>query len=550
MRINSNSQRRLAGSRHLSIIADARQVSALLVGILLLAHTADAQDANAGRGDGFGATFARGDFNGDRFQDLAIGVPWEDVASTPWPAILDAGAVEVIYGTASGLAMANRQFWLQGALGLRDVAEAGDGFGAALTAGDFNADGFDDLAIGVPGESVGSVQAAGAVTVVYGSPSGLSTTTVPDQFWHQDSPDVLDRAESGDSFGQSLAVGYFNADLYADLVVGVPGENYDAGSVQVFYGSAAGLSAMSNRVFSQGSETDGLLEVSEASDYFGLVLAAGDFDCDGYDDLAIGVPYENNQRGAVHVVYGAPVGLRLVDNQFWDQDTPGVHDQARPGDQFGFSLATGDFNDDKCADLAVGVPGEDDLLNLLAAPGAVHVFYGSVNGFSWFLEWFIYQKDEAQSGDFFGTALTTGDFNGDGYYDLAIGVPGENVGWLDGIGPIVNAGAVNVIYGSIVGLSYNHIDSQFWGQDSPGVEDFAERDDNFGQSLISGDFNGDGRYDLAVGVHLEDFYGPNGSIENAGGVNVIYGSSGGLTVGRASIPDQFWTQIVILLPQP
>jgi len=552
MRRNSNSQRRLAASRRPSITTYARQVPALLLALLLLAPAAYAQDANAERGDGFGAAVARGDFNGDRFVDLAIGIPWEDTTNTPWPVILDAGAVEVIYGTASGLATANRQFWRQGALGLDDVAEAGDLFGAALAAGDFNADGFDDLAIGVPGESVGSVQGAGAVTVIYGSPSGLSTTAVPSQSWHQDSPDALDRAESEDYFGQSLAVGYFNADPYADLVVGVPGENYGAGSVHVFYGSAAGVSATADRVFSQGSDTDGLLDVGETDDYFGLALAAGDFDCNGYDDLAIGVPYENGQQGAGHIVYGAPVGLRLLNNQFLDQDALAVTNEAQFGDQFGFSLAAGDFNDDDCVDLAIGVPGEDDFLNLIASPGAIHVFYGSANGFSGFFEWFTYQKDAAETGDSFGTALTSGDFNGDGYDDLAIGVPGENVGWIDGVGPIVDAGAVTVIYGSSVGLSYyNEIGSQFWNQDFPGVEDFAEQGDNFGRSLVAGDFNNDGRDDLAVGVPLEDFYSANGSVEDAGGVNVIYGSSNGLTSGRVSVvPDQFWTQIVILPPPP
>ena len=69
-----------------------------------------------------------------------------------------------------------------------DAAEAGDQFGAVLTTGDFNGDGYADLAVGVPGEDVGSISDAGAVHVLYGSVSGLTSTW--DQLWTQDSPGV------------------------------------------------------------------------------------------------------------------------------------------------------------------------------------------------------------------------------------------------------------------------------------------------------------------------------------------------------------------------
>ena len=87
----------------------------------------------------------RADFNGDGFDDLAIGVLLEDVGS-----IVDAGAVNVIYGTANLLSAANDQFFTQNTTNIEDTAEASDNFGSALTSGDFNGDGFDDLAIGVP----------------------------------------------------------------------------------------------------------------------------------------------------------------------------------------------------------------------------------------------------------------------------------------------------------------------------------------------------------------------------------------------------------------
>jgi hypothetical protein len=67
---------------------------------------------------------------------------------------------------------------------------------------DFNNDGRDDLAIGVPGESVGSKQFAGAVNVLYGSSSGLAATG--NQFWTQDSSGVEETAEDSDQFGRAL----------------------------------------------------------------------------------------------------------------------------------------------------------------------------------------------------------------------------------------------------------------------------------------------------------------------------------------------------------
>src|SRR5688500_14283099 len=107
--------------------------------------------------------------------------------------------------------------------------------------GDFNNDGFADLAIGVPGENA----AAGAVSVIYGDATGLSTSRVGDQLWTQDSAGVQGDAEAGDNFGYAVAVGNFDDDAYDDLAIGVPYENLtttSAGRVNIIYGSSSGLS--------------------------------------------------------------------------------------------------------------------------------------------------------------------------------------------------------------------------------------------------------------------------------------------------------------------
>jgi len=417
--------------------------------------------------------------------------------------------------------------------------------------GDFNGDGFDDLAIGVPGETLGSISAAGAVEVIYGSSSGLSATSAhADQFWTQDSTDIDDIAEPGDLFGSSLTIGDFNADGKDDLAIGAPGEILgtiiSAGAVEVIYGSSTGLSATSahaDQFWTQDSTN--IDDIAEFNDQFGFSLTAGDFNGDGKDDLAIGAPFENIgsilDAGGAEVIYGSSSGLSATlahADQFWSQDSTDIGGSAEPTDQFGGSLATGDFNADGKDDLAIGLPGED--IGIITDVGGVQIIYGSSTGLSATLahgnQFWIQDSpdifDISELGDQFGFSLTTADFNADGKDDLAIGVRAED------LGSVINVGGVEVIYGSSNGLSATlaHAD-QFWTQENVDIDDSAEASDQFGEFLATGDFNADGKDDLAIGVLGEDL----GSISGAGAVEVIYGSSSGLSATLAHA-DQFWTQ--------
>ena len=492
--------------------------------------------------DGFGAAIAGGDFNGDTYEDAAIGVPYEDVDGAD-----AAGAVNVIYGSSAGLSATKvpDQLWNQNVDDVEGDAEEFDGFGGALAVGDFNGDGYDDLAIGVLGEDVNGVSYAGAVNVIHGSKDGLSATEVPDQLLHQDTPGVADKAEYLDGFGQALAVGRFNGDDVDDLAIGVLGEDVngttDAGAMNVIYGSGAGLSAVAGtsqirvRTFWH-QDILGIQDGAKQGERFGWSLATGDFDGDGYDDLAIGVPLDyltsGVQSGAVNVLHGSGGGLRARGSQseFWHQNVAGVEDEAESLDTFGDQLAVGDFDGDGYDDLAVGV-GES--IGDVILCGAVNVIHGSAEGLSATAtpDQFWHQdvadvEGEARSSDRFGHGLAVGRFNGDAYDDLAIGAyeAGDY------------SGSVNVIHGSRHGLNATHVPDQLWDQDVPDVEDEVEFGDQFGGALAAGSFNGDAYDDLAIGSHSESL----GTVTAAGAVNVIHGTGAGLSASR--LDDQFWNQ--------
>lgn len=300
------------------------------------------------RGDAFGSALARGDFDGDGCADLAIGAS-EEFAGRPVPGADGHGAVHVLYGTPGGPGHARTL----------DVTRLGrdrgtDRFGAALAAGDLDGDGDDELVVGAPG-----VAGGGAVGVfgMRGRPAyGKGTLLTQATGWVGQEPGETDQ------FGAALAIGDFDGDGRGEIAVGAPGDGglrYGSGVVTI-------LDLRRRYAGTYTQESPNVKGDGEKWDAFGAALATGDFDADGRDDLAVGVPGEDlsaRQRGmdygdgAVDVLYGSPRGLTALRGEIWTQNI--LSGTPRYFDRFGTSLAAGDLNGDGDDELVVGVPGED-----------------------------------------------------------------------------------------------------------------------------------------------------------------------------------------------
>ncbi len=493
-------------------------VAALGLGLILIAPASPV----------FAATCKGGtpsDFNGDGISDAAIAEPNGSGGF---------GSVHIIYGTRAGLTAGASGTALDDQLiGSTNSAAS---FGDALVTADFDGDGCTDLAVGDPSETVSGKINAGSVHIYTGGPGGL----------FPEAP-IIDPATFGDpeaagaEFGSALAVGDVNGDKLPDLIIGAPGENSDTGAIYIAPGNRSLQLTMAKR-FAEGDSVVG--GVAATDDAWGSALATADFNGDKISDVAIGARGRSNDEGSVSVLRGSGTSalLTATARQAWSQDSTGVPGSSEPGDVFGWALTTGDFNGDTHPDLAVGVPGE--TVGTIGDAGTVDVIYNSSSGSgltgTGVQAWNLTSpglNTTAGAGDQFGKALAAGNFNGDKYTDLAVGVPFYAVSGHNSAGSVIVLPGGVLPDGSGAGLTSGG--STIWNQATPGIGGTPEDNDSFGYALTVLRTRSASRDDLLVGVVSEAV----GSIVAAGAAEFIPSSANGLTATDSELWDDDSTGI-------
>ncbi len=443
--------------KHLRL-ALATATAATLAGGLLTVTAATATAADTA------ATTADADFNGDGLADVAVSASGAYVNGKA-----SAGAVTILYGDGKHATIS------QNTSGVPGGAETNDYFGSDLAYGDFDNDGYDDLAVGARGEDVGSDVNGGTAVILWGSSSGLKGgTTVADP-----------RPTKHDGFGGVLEAADFNGDGEDDLALGTT----SSATVDIYRGGFGRTTGTTG-----GSYT--VSAAVQSGDGWGIRnLHSGDANGDGTEDLIIN-GYEIDSEDGYNANFwypGSPEGI----------ESPNY--QKLPA---GFITDVGDTNSDGYDDIVFGLSWDDGIAGAQVG-GAVLIGQGTASGPA---DGDVRTIDQdtsgvpgtGEAGDSFGAELDLGDVNGDGHLDLVVGSPGENLtGGAD-------TGAATVLYGAADGSGITGADAKFLDQNTPGVPNSNESNDNFGSDVHIDDLNGDGRGDVIIGTAGEN--GGNGAV--------------------------------------
>ena len=306
-----------------------------------------------------------GDVNGDGYDDIIIGAPYNAAAG------IDAGRAYIYFGGMNVNSIA-------------DVILSGEAssiyFGISVSgAGDVNGDGFSDVIVGAYGYS----SSAGRAYIYYGNSVMNNAADV-----------ILTGGAANNYFGISVSdAGDVNGDGYSDVLAGAYGYSSFTGRAYVYYGGV-----------SMDNVADVTFTGESSNNYFGLsVSSAGDLNGDGYSDIVTGAKRYNSYTGKAYVYFGSSSMDNTADLTLTGETTSNF---------FGESVSTAeDVNGDGYSDLIIGASSYG------GGNGRVYLYYGGS------------AMNNTADVTFTGTTLTNfgnsvsnaGDVNGDGYSDIIAG---------------------------------------------------------------------------------------------------------------------------------